>query len=90
MVEIFNTLVQLVTAFLTLIVIRFSVPNGKMAVLNSFIGALRPGASAQARRSWLRAVAILDEIGAAGAAELRLRLDQAEAQGPAARRPASR
>lgn len=32
--------------------------------------------TAQARRSWLRAAAILDEIGAPGAAEIRLRLDQ--------------
>jgi DNA-binding SARP family transcriptional activator/tetratricopeptide (TPR) repeat protein len=41
------------------------------------------GQPAEARRSWLRAVAILDELGAPGAAELRLRLDQAEAEAAA-------
>jgi len=37
------------------------------------------GQPAQARRAWRHAVAILDELGAPEAAELRLRLDEAEA-----------
>ena len=37
------------------------------------------GQPAEARRTWQQALAILDELGAPGAAELRLRLDQAEA-----------
>ena len=42
-----SNLLLVLLAFLTLVVIRFSVPNGKMAVLGSFVGALRPGASMQ-------------------------------------------
>jgi Zn-dependent protease len=42
-----SNLVLVLLAFITLVVISHSVPNGKMSVLVSFIAALRPGASMQ-------------------------------------------